>query len=333
MVLVLTRADVESVVGDECVDIIEQAHALLALGEAVQPARPVLADPQSDATLIPMLAAIGPDRLGGVKLLADVPGNQGGRTPVQQSTLTLVNLDNGVCEAFIHGAAITLYRTAAASAVATRHLSREDSRVLGLVGAGAQARTHVAALRRVRPVDTVLVWSRTPRSAKLLAEELAETGLVVHVLDSPEDVVRGCDVLCTLTPSSAPVVHGEWFSPGLHVNAVGAPPRREYRELDTTAIQRARVVVDDFATTVQESGDVMIPVEEGAITPDHFATELGEVVVGRAPGRLDAQEITVYNSVGVGVQDIALGRVVLDRARAAGLGIRIDLSGGPGRTT
>jgi alanine dehydrogenase len=208
-----------------------------------------------------------------------------------------------------------------------RYLAREDSRVLGLVGAGAQARTHVAAIRSVRPIDTVLVWSRTTRSAKLLAEELTATGLAVHVLDSPEDVVRGCDVLCTLTPSPQPVVLGEWFRPGLHVNAVGAPPRREYRELDTLAVQRARVVVDDFATAVQESGDVMIPVDEGAISEDHFATELGAVVVGRSPGRRDAEEITLYNSVGVGVQDVALGRVVLDRARAAGLGTSIDLSG------
>ncbi len=175
----------------------------------------------------------------------------------------------------------------------------------------------------------MLVWSRTTATAARFADESAAGGVRVSVAASPEEVVRHADILCTLTPSQMPIVRGEWFPAGLHINAVGAPPRRDHREIDTLGIVRSHVVVDSYDTAIEESGDVMIPVSEGAITLDHFRVELGEVINGTRPGRRDDTEITLYNSVGVGIQDIATARLAVDLAREAGLGTEIALNGRP----
>ncbi|MFI0470236.1 ornithine cyclodeaminase family protein [Saccharopolyspora sp. 5N102] len=326
MVRILTRSDVRSLISmDEVIDAVQKAHEDLALGRADQPERHAARTPGTDAHLIPMTAALADGQAGGVKLLADVPANPARALPRQQSTIVLVNPENGVCEAFLDGGAITQYRTAAASAVATRCLARPDARVLGLIGAGAQARSHFAAITRVRPIDRVLVWSRTEASARAFRDAVADSGVDIEFADSPEQVVRGSDVLCTLTPAATPVVAGRWFGEGLHVNAVGAPPRRDHREIDTDGIARARVVVDSLDTALAESGAVSIALDEGAITVDHVRDELGEVLTGAKPGRRDDAQITLFNSVGVPIQDLATARILVDRARDKGIGIEISL--------
>lgn len=329
MVLILTRAEILSVLKiDDTIEVVQRAHAALASQSAVQPERANVQIPGSPSLMIPMVAATGP-KAAGVKLLMDTPSNLARNLPTQQSTIVLVNPETGRCEAFLDGGGITLLRTAAASAVATRHLARSGPAVLGLIGAGAQARAHLAAIQCVREVDHVLVWSRTTATAARFADESAAGGVRVSVAASPEEVVRHADILCTLTPSQMPIVRGEWFPAGLHINAVGAPPRRDHREIDTLGIVRSHVVVDSYDTAIEESGDVMIPVSEGAITLDHFRVELGEVINGTRPGRRDDTEITLYNSVGVGIQDIATARLAVDLAREAGLGTEIALNGRP----
>jgi ornithine cyclodeaminase/alanine dehydrogenase len=150
--------------------------------------------------------------------------------------------------------------------------------------------------------------------------------MAAEVVDTPEQVVSSSDILCTLTPSRTPVVRGAWFRPGLHVNAVGSPPRRDYREIDTEGICRSRVVVDSFRAACQSSGDVLIPLAEGAISETHFGDELGQIIIRERPARTDADEITLYNSTGIGVQDIVTARLVVASARRAGLGTEIALS-------
>lgn len=327
MVRILTRSDIRSLISmDEVIGAVQKAHEDLARGRADQPERRPARTPGTDVHLIPMTAALADGRAGGVKLLADVPENPARALPRQQSTIVLVNAETGVCEAFLDGGAITEYRTAAASAVATRCLARPDSRVLGLIGAGTQARSHLAAIMQVRPIERVLVWSRTEASARAFRDDVAGSGPDIELADSPEKVVRGSDIVCTLTPAASPVVAGSWFGEGLHVNAVGAPPRREHREIDTEGIVRARVVVDTLDTALAESGDVSIPLDEGAITVEHFRDELGEVLTGAKPGRRNDAQITLFDSVGVGIQDLATARILVDRARAEGIGIEIPMN-------
>jgi ornithine cyclodeaminase/alanine dehydrogenase len=219
-------------------------------------------------------------------------------------------------------------RTAAASAVATRYLAREDAATLGLIGAGALAREHLAAIVRVREISRVVVWSRTDVSAARFADDMrtAHPNLAIEPAATPKDVVTAADIVCTLTPSRLPIVMGEWFTPGLHVNAVGAPPRADHREIDATGMARARVVVDSVATALHESGDALMAIAEGAITAEDVSTELGEVIVGAKPGRTGPGDVTLFNSVGIAMQDLAIGALILERARARGVGTEIDLA-------
>ncbi|MGF1472857.1 MAG: ornithine cyclodeaminase family protein [Rubrobacteraceae bacterium] len=327
MVRILSRSDVLAVISmPEVIEAVERAFADLARGSGNQPERIPATIPSSDGLLIPMTATLARSDAGGVKLLADLPANPARNLPRQQSTITMVDTGTGRCEAVLDGGAITQYRTAAASAVATRQLARQDSRVLGLVGAGKQARVHMTAISEVRPIDTVLVWSRNESTSVAFRNEMAGHGTDIRIADSPEQVVRSADILCTLTPSPTPVVHGEWFTPGTHINAVGAPPRPDHREIDTEAIGRARIVVDDAHVALTESGAALIALREGAITADDLRTELGDVLIGAQPGRRSDDEITLFNSVGVPIQDIATASLVLGPAREQDLGIEVALS-------
>jgi ornithine cyclodeaminase/alanine dehydrogenase len=212
------------------------------------------------------------------------------------------------------------------SAVASRHLARPESRVLGLVGAGALAVAHVEAIRAVLPIDTVVVWSRSASTVESFRRAVDHCRLdVVHAGSVPE-VLAASDVACTLTPSVAPIVHGRWLGDGLHLNAVGARPRADHRELDAAAMSRSRIVVDSLDTALAKSGDLLLAVEEGALRIEDVAGELGQVIAGSITGRENRRQVTLFNSVGIGLQDLAIGRLLYDAAVERGLGIKVDLS-------
>ena len=326
MVLILTRSEITAVLRfDEVIDRVEQAHRALADGQATQATRPNVALPGSTALLIPMVAASVPHRAVGVKVMTDAPDNPPRGRPRQQSVVVLVDPDTGGCEAILDGAAITLMRTAAASAVATRHLANADGTTLGLVGAGRLASAHLKAIRHVRTVETVVVWSRAASTVRRFIDGVRAERVDVVVAGSPREVVQACDVLCTLTPSTDPIVHGDWLHAGMHVNVVGAPPRPSHREIDTRAVRRSRVVVDDLDVAWRESGAIVGALTAG-VSQEHCGTELGQVVTGARAGRLDPTEITMYVSVGVGIQDAVTARLAVDIARDNGLGTNVDLT-------
>ena len=288
------------------IDEVRTGHLDLDSGLAVQPPRHVVEVPGSPVALVPMVAASARWGLAVVKTLIDLPTNAAVGLPVQQSTIQVFDLGTGRCLATLAGRDITRCRTAAASAVATDALANPGASRLGLVGAGALARTHLEAIATVRRIDRVTVWSRTRATAEGFAAEARGRGHVVEVVDTVEQVAESSDIICTLTPSREPVLRGSWLRPGQHVNAVGAPPRPDHRELDTEAITRASlVVVDTVDTALTESGDVLIPLKEGAIAREALRTELGAVLAGTAPGRRHADDITIFDSVGVGIQDLA----------------------------
>ncbi|AQA20515.1 ornithine cyclodeaminase/mu-crystallin family protein [Rhodococcus sp. MTM3W5.2] len=325
MTLILSHSDVERLLDRaEVFAAIERAHADLADGAAAAPAPPAMS---SGATaFIPMVATARSAAAAGVKLLADLPVNRERGLPVQRSAILVTSAETGECEALLDGRLITATRTAAASAVATKYLARNDSTVLGVVGAGALAVEHVRAIAQILELQTVLVWSRSGTTVEAFRHRLADLGVAVKAMESPEAVTRAADVLCTLTPSRDPIVLGEWFGEGLHVNAVGAPPRADHREIDGVGMRRARVVVDSAATTLTKSGESLLAIAEGAITETDVSTELGDVITGRRAGRVSDLDITLYNSVGIGLQDLVTARILIDRARTVGVGTEVDLS-------
>jgi alanine dehydrogenase len=329
--IVLTNAEIERLLSMPAViEAVQQAHLDLARGRASQPERAGARVPGSNAILVPMTAAL--PGIAGVKLLADVPEHRPG-SPRQRSSIVVLHPQTGAVRAFLPGEAITRYRTAATSAVATRALARPDSRILGLIGAGAQARVHLAAIRQVRPIEEVRIWTRNPARAAALAEELTEPGLRIDTVTTPREAVDGVDVLATLTPAREPIVRGAWFRPGLHVNAVGAPPRPDHREIDTAAVLRSVLVVDTVATAIEESGAIALPLTAGELAREAVHTELGDVLAGRRPGRTTSEQITLFASVGLPIQDLATARLVLDAAAAAGLGLELDLTGAASELT
>lgn len=327
--LLLSRSDMEGLVTmAEVVAAVETAHADIANGLAAQPAAVALGLPSSSAAFLAMPALADRQGLAVVKLLADIPENAAQSLPVQRSVVLLVSQATGAPVAILHGQIPTRVRTAAASAVATRHLSRPDSRVLGLIGAGALAVEHVRSHLEVRPIERVVVWSRTAATLARFTEAVGRDfpDLVVEGAASPREVFAAADVVCTLTPSREPVVEGAWFRPGQHVNAVGAPPRPDHREIDAAGMARARVFLDSTGMALHDSGDLLLAIAEGAITADHVRAELGEVITGAAPGRTSDDDITLFNSVGLAIQDLAIGTLLVARAREKGIGQEIDLA-------
>lgn len=330
MTLILTRSDIVTLLKDAGEDVeaaVEQCHLDLALGRAVLPPPPAMPLPGSDGTFLAMAAASAPAGLATVKLLADLPANRERGLPVQRSALLAVSAETGACQALLDGAEVTRARTAAATAVATRALARKDARTLGLIGTGPLARAHARALLPGRAYERVVLWGRTLARSQELADWIrTELATDATVTTGPRAVVEASDVLCTLTPSREPLVLGSWLSPGQHINAVGAPPRPDHREIDTEGVVRSRVVVDAYTTARAKSGEVLIPLAEGAVTEDDFRCELGAVLAGLAPGRTSDSDITLFNSVGVGLQDLALARLLIDLAHAREVGTRIELS-------
>jgi ornithine cyclodeaminase/alanine dehydrogenase-like protein (mu-crystallin family) len=250
--------------------------------------------------------------------VAVFPDNPKRGLDAHQGTVTLFDGETGEVRVLMNASAITAIRTAAVSAVATRLLAREDARVLGILGAGVQARSHLEALPLVRNFDTVRIFSRTLEHAQALAAQVG-----AEAVDTAEEAVRDADVVVTATSSAEPVLAREWLKPGAHVNAIGGRPP-QMTELDTATIADSAFYVDRRESAEAEAGDYRAAVESGAIGPDHIRAELGELVIGVKPGRSSEEEITVFRSLGLAVEDLAAAEYVLRRARATGVGTEVS---------
>ncbi len=330
MTLLLGASDLESLVDRAAtIEAVARVFAEIADGGADQPAPTSMWTGADSGRFILMSALSDSAGLAGVKLLADVPANGERDLPTQRSMILVVDRSDGSPVALLHGRVPTRVRTAAASAVATRALARSDSSTLGLLGAGALAREHVRAMRGVRPFDRLIVWSRSPETVARLAADLTDSGDwdgEIVAAASPRAVVDASDVVCTLTPSIEPILAGQWLRPGQHLNVVGARPRPDEREADARALARSSVWVDDRATAETKSGDLLLAVAEGALTLEDVVGTIGEVLTGRVRGRSSDEEITLFDSVGIGAQDLAVARVLLDAAHERGTGTRVDLN-------
>lgn len=312
----------------ECIDAMAAALAALARGEAAMPLRQIVWIPDRTGALGLMPAQSTSAAALGVKAVTFFPRNEGTELDSHQGAVLLFEAERGRLLAIIDATSVTAIRTAAVSAVATRRLAREDASTLALVGSGVQARTHLQAMRLVRPISSVRVSSLTPERARAFARrESSAHGIPITASGSVEEAVAGADIVCTVTSSRVPAVRGAWLSPGAHVNAVGSSVASA-RELDTDAVVRSRLFVDRRESAVAEAGDFVIPRDEGAVGNAHILGELGELEIGAVPGRTAPDQITLFKSVGLAVEDLAAASLIYSRARGSGIGTYLEFGGG-----
>ncbi|MCW5851646.1 MAG: ornithine cyclodeaminase [Anaerolineae bacterium] len=323
---VLSRADIQAAVAmREAIAAVREAFIALSTGQATVPVRVGIAvPPRATALFMPAYAGGGL----GVKVVTVYPDNPARALPLLHALVVLLDAETGAPVAALEGGWLTALRTGAASGAATDLLARPDARTLAVFGAGAQAETQTLAVCAVRPIERVLVSSRTSARAEALAERLAGRYGVptdMRVVADPAQAVAEADVICTATTSPTPVFPGAAVRQGAHINAVGAFTTTA-RELDTRLIQRsARLVVDERAAAEAEAGDLVIPWLAGDGPGPEGWTELGLIAAGRAAGRTEADQITLFKSVGNAAQDVAVGALALVRAAARGLGVEVEL--------
>jgi ornithine cyclodeaminase/alanine dehydrogenase-like protein (mu-crystallin family) len=317
-VLVLSRAEVEARLDlEELIDALASAHAEFSAGGASMPTRIAAQIPERDAILGAMPAYLPSARALTTKLVTLFPENAGTAVPTHQAVIVAFDHTTGEPLALLDGTAITAMRTGAAAALSVRLLAREDASTLALIGSGVQARSHARAFARVRGLREIRVASRSHGRAASLAEELAsELGVETHAVASPEEAVRGADLVAATTHSPDPVVEREWLSPGAHVTSVGVNPHG--RELAGEVVRDSLVVVESHAAALAPfpagSNDLLWPIRDGLIGEDHIHAELGELVAGTKPGRGSDEQLTLYKSVGIAIQDAAAVAVVLGHA-------------------
>ena len=312
----------------ECIDLMRQAFVSYTRGEATVPLRPVMVLPDRRGVLALMPGhTAGPVEALGVKVITVFPGNLGTPLDAHQGAVLLFDTNDGRLVGLMDASEVTAIRTAAASAVATDLLARPSASDLAVLGSGVQARTHLEAMRAVRDIQRVRLWSRSPERARAFAEqERTRGGPSVEVCDDPRSAVTGADLICTTTGARDPIVCGDWLDEGAHVNAVGSALPTA-RELDTRAVVRARVFVDSRESAAHEAGDLLIPMKEGAIGSDHIVGEIGDVLQGTVAGRTDDRDVTLFKSLGIAVQDVVVAKFVVERARQTDTGTDIEFGG------
>ncbi|HEY6218474.1 MAG TPA: ornithine cyclodeaminase family protein [Gemmatimonadaceae bacterium] len=325
--IVLSQKDVIELLSmRDCIDVMGNTLAALARGESLLPLRTVVRLPNDKDFFAVMPAYVGTPESMGAKVITVFNDNHGTELDSHQGAVLLFDAKNGSLSAVLDATAITAIRTAAVSALATKYLAREKADDLAILGSGVQARSHLDAIPCVRPIKRVRIWSRTPKHARALADEYRSRFAEVTVHDDAESAVRGAAIVCTVTSSNNPVLRGKWLSPGSHVNAVGVSQPRA-REIDTEVVTRASLFVDRRESALKEPGDILQPLSAGAITPDHIKAEIGEVVAGTKPGRRSDDEITLFKSLGLAVEDIAAAQFVYTRAKERKVGTSVNLGG------
>jgi len=323
-ILLLTEKDVQQLSSiDEVMEVVESAFREKGLGHVQMPAKLYLFYWKYNGDLRTMPSYIEHPDISAVKIVNVHPENRNKyNLPTVMATIILVDPKNGAPLAILGGAAITNLRTGAAGGVAAKYLARKDSKVVGLVGAGAQARTQLMAfLSLYGKLEEVRVWSRTEKTRDAYVAEMkpmcGDTTKMVSV-KSVKKAVEGADIVVTTTPSKTPIVLDEWVTSGMHFNCIGADaPGKE--ELDPTILTRAKLVVDDWEQA-SHSGEINVPLAKGIVTKQNVWGEIGEVVAGLKQGRTSSDEITVFASTGLAIQDAVTAELAYKKALAKGIG-------------
>ncbi len=295
---------------EEVMEAVEKALAALERGRAELPQR-VRVRIRELGDILSMSGYVEDFQLYTSKLISIYPGNPERGLPTVSAALLAFNASTGQPIALMSAGHLTAMRTGAICGVATKYLAREDARILAVIGCGTQARTQVQAVSKARKLEAVRVYCRSRQRAERFAEEMERlTGVPVAAASSAEEAVRAADIISTATTSSEPVLKRQWIKDGAHINAIGSYTP-DARELDTETVVDSKIVVDKLEAALEEAGDILIPIREGKLSPDKIYAELGEIIVGRKPGRASENEITLFKTVGIAVQDTAAAYVAL----------------------
>jgi alanine dehydrogenase len=326
---VLGAADVRELLDlDALVDALAAAMADLSAGRVSMPPRIAAAVEERDGLLLAMPAHVPSAAALSTKLVSLWPRNAGTGVPTHQAVVLGFDPETGTPAALLDGTEITAWRTAAGSALSARLLAREDADVLTVIGTGVQGRAHALTMPRVRPVREVRIAGRDAGKARALAADVAaELDVPVVGAGSVEEALDGARLVCACTHPSGAVFRREWLAPGAHVTSVGYDPVK--RELDDATVADALVVVESRASALAPppsgSPDLLEPIRDGVIDAGHVHAEVGELVTGDRPGRTGDDQLTLYKSVGVAVQDAVAAALVLARAEELGRGREVDL--------
>lgn len=289
----------------ECIELMRTSLRELEAGTYTQPLRSI--------ALLPGGEKFGfmPAYLGdcfGAKVLSAFPQNAGTEYPSHIGYILLFESTHGSFLGMADASVITEIRTGAVSGVATDLLARPDAHRLAIIGAGAQGRSHLGAMAAVRDIRSVAVYDQNAQAARRYCEEMAaQFGIPVTAADSAREAVEGADIVCTVTPSREPYLEADWIAPGTHINAVGAFTPTT-REVTSALVAKAKLYADQVEAMRKECGEYLVPLQEGLIGPDHIVGSLGDVLLGRAPGRSSEEEITLFDALGLAVEDVACAK-------------------------
>lgn len=325
--LILSESDLRAVLNmREVINAVEQGFGALARGQARVPERSRLDVPAPRGVLLemPAYADLDGGRALGTKIVSVFEENSRQGLEIVQAVYLLLDSETGVPLSLMDGKFITAIRTAATSAVATKHLSAPGPKRLAVFGAGVQAAFHIDAMIEVADVEHLMITSRSADKARALADRIRTTRRLPCAPVSADEAAATANLICTCTASAVPLFDGSLLNAGTHINAVGAYTPST-RELDTVAVRRSRVIIDDESAAGIEAGETLIPMSEGAIDASHVKGTLAEVVAGKVAGRESASEITLFKSCGLAIEDLVTARLAYSRATARGIGTRFKL--------
>ncbi len=311
---ILRESDVAELLDmQQCIDVMDRTLREVWAGQTVNLQRDMIPQPAGNMFAI-MGSSLTAQQRAGCKVIV-FPGQQAKMAGSSQGIIPIFDTQTGRLLAIVDGEGVTGVRTAATSAAATRALAREDAQTLAILGAGRIGRLHVQAICAVRAIKKLYVWDIAEAATAGCCDwAQKEFGLETVRCQTAQQAVADADIICTVTQASEPVVRGEWLKPGAHINAVGACAP-QVREVDTATIQRSSVFVDWAEAALRDTGDLVLPIREGAFTPDSLAGEIGAVLAGQLPGRRGRGEITLFESVGIAVEDLAAAQLVYERAQ------------------
>ena len=310
---------------NDCIAVMRDALTKLARGEVHQPLRTIVRPSGAAGVMGLMPSYIAGDHAAyGLKTVCVFPGNPAIGKDAHQGAVMLFSAETGELLGLMNASAITAIRTAAVSGVATDLLAREDASELAIIGAGVQARTHLLAMAEVRAIKRCRVVSRTLEHATQFVYEMkTRVPFPIEVAASVSEAVRGADLIATVTNAKEPVVLREWLSTGVHLNVVGSSTAHA-REVDTATLAASALFVDRRESTLNEAGDYLFAAREGAVGPDHIRAELGEVLTGEKPGRTSRDEITLFKSLGLAIEDLASARYLYRKAKELNAGTWVE---------
>ena len=323
---ILSAEDVRRAVPmTEAIEAVKSGFAQLSLGKVKMPLRtPIEVSPHKGVTLF-MPGYLTGDNQMAIKIVSIFNDNAARGLPLIHALVVVVDPTTGQPQAVMDGTYLTALRTGAASGAATELLANPEARVVAILGAGAQGKTQLEAVCAVRPIEQVWVYDTNPKQSAHYAREMSERlSRTIEVAGSPDEALAQADIICTSTTSSTPVFSDGLLKQGVHINAIGAYTP-QMQEIPAETVVRAKVVIDHRTASLAEAGDLLIPLHQGLIKEDHIHAELGEIIAGSKPGRGSRTEITLFKSVGVAAQDIAVASRVLANAERMGLGVNVTL--------